>query len=137
VKEIIRYKSCLAVRVSFTGSADVMKKWTDFSGGERTVIAISMVLALQRCEPAPFYVLDEIDSALDAGFVRKIAELLANDSQKNECQYFVSSFKEDMLNFPEDICNYYMVECQNRVSQVEKISRSRAIDAIQSIAIRK
>jgi len=26
-----------------------MKKWNDFSGGEKTVIALTMVLALQRC----------------------------------------------------------------------------------------
>lgn len=54
-----------------------MKKWNDFSGGEKTVVAISIILALQRCESAPFYVLDEIDSALDSVYVQKIAELLA------------------------------------------------------------
>lgn len=37
------------IRVSFSSSAEAMKKWTDFSGGEKTVIAISMILALQRC----------------------------------------------------------------------------------------
>lgn len=77
VKETIRYKNCLTVKVSFSNSAEAIKKWNDFSGGERTVIAISMILALQRCEPAPFYVLDEIDSALDPGYVQKIAQLLA------------------------------------------------------------
>lgn len=65
------------VRVSFSNSAETMKKWNDFSGGQKTVIAISMILALQRCQPAPFYVLDEIDSALDSVFVQKIVELLA------------------------------------------------------------
>jgi structural maintenance of chromosome 3 (chondroitin sulfate proteoglycan 6) len=54
-----------------------MKKWNDFSGGEKTVIALSIVLTLQRCEPAPFYVLDEVDAALDSVYVQKIAELLS------------------------------------------------------------
>lgn len=68
-----------------------------------------MILALQRCEPAPFYVLDEIDSALDPVYIQKIAELLSRESQRNRCQYFISSFKEDMMGFPEEICNYYLV----------------------------
>ena len=59
--------------VSFTPTEEAMKKWNDFSGGEKTVIAISMILALQRCEPAPFYVLDEVDSALDPVYIQKIA----------------------------------------------------------------
>ena len=63
--------------VSFSPAEEAMKKWNDFSGGEKTVIAISMILALQRCEPAPFYVLDQIDSALDSVYVRKIAQLLS------------------------------------------------------------
>ena len=33
IKDIIRYKNCLMIRVSFSSSAEAMKKWNDFSGG--------------------------------------------------------------------------------------------------------
>jgi hypothetical protein len=69
--------------------------------------------------------------------VQKIAELLVRDSQKNGCQYFVSSFKEDMMGFSDELCNYYMVSSEERKSKVEKVTRSRAIDAVRTITIRK
>lgn len=43
-------------------------KMKHFSRGQQTVIAISLILALQRCDPAPFYLFDEIDSALDTNY---------------------------------------------------------------------
>ena len=38
----------------------------ELSGGQRTVAALALLLALQRVSPAPFYVFDEVDAALDA-----------------------------------------------------------------------
>lgn len=31
-----------------------------------TVVALCLIFAIQRCDPAPFYIFDEIDAALDA-----------------------------------------------------------------------
>lgn len=75
-------------------------------------------MTLQRCSPAPFYVFDEIDAALDDKYVRKIAELILNESAENNAQYLITSFKEDMLGFSEDYCNYYKISCRNRESRV-------------------
>lgn len=133
VREIVKYKNCLMIRVGFQGEAENMKKWGDFSGGEKTVIAISIVMALQRCEPAPFYILDEIDSALDSVYVQKIAQMLFEESERNKTQYLITSFKEDMLKFPESICNYYLVNNQDRVSRMQRVSQPEAIDALKAI----
>ena len=35
------------------------------SGGQKTVVALALIFAIQRCDPAPFYLFDEIDAALD------------------------------------------------------------------------
>jgi len=35
------------------------------SGGQKTVVALTLIFAIQRCDPAPFYLFDEIDAALD------------------------------------------------------------------------
>lgn len=37
----------------------------ELSGGQRSLLALSLILALLRYQPAPLYILDEIDSALD------------------------------------------------------------------------
>ena len=35
------------------------------SGGQKTLLALCLIFAIQRCDPAPFYLFDEIDSNLD------------------------------------------------------------------------
>lgn len=50
-------------QVSFgSGEVLVMKQ---LSGGQKTLVALALIFAIQRCDPAPFYLFDEIDAALD------------------------------------------------------------------------
>jgi len=54
------------------------------SGGENTLVALMFIFALQFFKPAPFYVLDEVDAALDKANSKNLAELvshMARDSQ--------------------------------------------------------
>lgn len=46
------------------------------SGGERTVAALALLFAIHSHHPSPFFVLDEIDAALDAGNVNKVANYI-------------------------------------------------------------
>ena len=52
------------------------------SGGEQTIAIVALAFALNKIAPAPIFVLDEIDSALDIKNVTKLAEFL--DSQKSK-----------------------------------------------------
>lgn len=45
-----------------------MQNWTTLSSGEKTVVAFTIVIALSKCDPAPFYILDEFDAALDDNY---------------------------------------------------------------------
>eukprot|EP01053_Blabericola_migrator_P013165 Blabericola_migrator_1__13164@NODE_901_length_6140_cov_65_133707_g631_i0_p4_GENE_NODE_901_length_6140_cov_65_133707_g631_i0NODE_901_length_6140_cov_65_133707_g631_i0_p4_ORF_typecomplete_len332_score59_00SMC_N/PF02463_19/0_3SMC_N/PF02463_19/1_5e19AAA_21/PF13304_6/2_9e05Cas_APE2256/PF09651_10/7_7e03Cas_APE2256/PF09651_10/5_6e02Cas_APE2256/PF09651_10/0_68MAP65_ASE1/PF03999_12/0_18MAP65_ASE1/PF03999_12/4DUF3584/PF12128_8/0_44Myb_DNAbind_7/PF15963_5/2_3e02Myb_DNAbind_7/PF15963_5/1_3ABC_tran/PF00005_2 len=45
------------------------------SGGQKTVLALSLIFAMQRCDKAPFYIFDECDAALDEGYRSAIAQL--------------------------------------------------------------
>lgn len=53
-----KYKNAINIFVTFNSNIDPIRKWSQFSGGQKTVIALSMLMALQKCEPAPFYVFD-------------------------------------------------------------------------------
>ena len=53
-----------------------MKNMDQLSGGQKAVVALAFILAIQRCDPAPFYLFDEVDAALDPEFRAAIANLI-------------------------------------------------------------
>jgi chromosome segregation protein len=55
-----------------------------FSGGERSLIASSLLFGVLKMRPAPFCVLDEVDAALDEGNVDRYLTALRDISQKTQ-----------------------------------------------------
>jgi chromosome segregation protein len=54
------------------------------SGGERSLLAASILFALVSVSPPPFLVLDEIDAALDERNARRFGEMLKNFAAKTQ-----------------------------------------------------
>ena len=48
--------------------AEPRRDMEQLSGGQKTLVALAFILAIQRCDPAPFYLFDEVDAALDADY---------------------------------------------------------------------
>jgi chromosome segregation protein len=57
------------------------------SGGERSLTALALVLALQEVSPSPFYVFDEVDAALDEVNVGNFVRLI--QSRASRSQFFI------------------------------------------------
>jgi structural maintenance of chromosome 2 len=49
---------------------------SELSGGQRSLLALSFVLALLKYKPAPLYILDEIDAALDLQHTQNICTMI-------------------------------------------------------------
>lgn len=61
---------------------------SELSGGQRSLVALSLVLAMLLFKPAPLYILDEIDAALDLSHTQNIGEMLkAHFKQSQVSQY--------------------------------------------------
>ncbi len=61
-----------------------IKRLSLLSGGERSLVAVAFLVALFKARPSPFYILDEVEAALDdtnLGRLLEIYEELRNDSQ--------------------------------------------------------
>jgi structural maintenance of chromosome 3 (chondroitin sulfate proteoglycan 6) len=132
-RSVVREKlrSAITIMVSFEAEREVTRRWNEFSGGQKSVLAFCVLMALQKCQPASFYVLDEVDAALDPVYLSRIVEFIRKESAHS--QYFISSFKQEMLEFPEDICNYYLVSMTDRVSRISRISQDDAKAALANI----
>jgi structural maintenance of chromosome 3 (chondroitin sulfate proteoglycan 6) len=65
--------SGVSIRVSFSGSAAEMKDMQQLSGGQKSLVALAFIFAIQKCDPAPFYLFDEIDQALDPQHRKAVA----------------------------------------------------------------
>jgi len=53
-----------------------IKRLSLLSGGEKSLTAVAMLVAIFRARPSPFYVLDEVEAALDDTNLRRLLGLL-------------------------------------------------------------
>ena len=65
------------------------------SGGEKALIAIALLFALLKRRPAPFCVLDEIDTALDEKNVYMLADLIKNFN--GDIQFIIISHRKGTM----------------------------------------
>ncbi|MCW3993878.1 MAG: chromosome segregation protein SMC, partial [Candidatus Bathyarchaeota archaeon] len=97
----------------FSGGADMIVQFPNkpsivvsgASGGERSVAAVAFIFALKEFTPASFYILDEIDAHLDAFHVSKLADLLLEESERN--QFVVVTLKPEMVSKAQKVYGVY------------------------------
>uniref|UniRef100_A0A914R2C9 RecF/RecN/SMC N-terminal domain-containing protein n=1 Tax=Panagrolaimus davidi TaxID=227884 RepID=A0A914R2C9_9BILA len=67
----------------------------ELSGGQKSLVTLSLILSLLRFKPAPLYILDKIDAALDISHTSNIGVLI----RKNfiNAQFIVVSLKPGMF----------------------------------------
>jgi structural maintenance of chromosome 2 len=84
----------LEVKVAF---GDAWKEsLSELSGGQRSLLALSLILSLLLFKPAPMYILDEVDAALDLSHTQNIGNMLK--THFSQSQFVVVSLKEGMFN---------------------------------------
>ncbi|NXY77081.1 SMC2 protein, partial [Glareola pratincola] len=69
---------------------------TELSGGQRSLVALSLILSMLLFKPAPIYILDEVDAALDLSHTQNIGQMLHTHFRHS--QFIVVSLKDGMFN---------------------------------------
>ncbi|KAL0490612.1 structural maintenance of chromosome SMC1 [Acrasis kona] len=76
------------------------------SGGEKTIAALALLFAIHQFRPSPFFILDEVDAALDAANVNKIGNYVKNKAGK-DAQFLVISLKENFFGRADSLVGVY------------------------------
>jgi chromosome segregation protein len=75
------------------------------------------MFAIQRYQPAPFYVLDEIDMYLDENNAKKVSELVRESSK--EAQILVVSLKDRLMVSADHLFGVSMEDGVSKMIGVE------------------
>jgi len=93
--------------------SDRARDMRQLSGGQQTVVALALIFAIQRCDPSPFYVFDEIDAALDQQYRKAVADLIS--AQKGKTQFITTTFRPEILNEADKA---FIVDFKNKISTI-------------------
>ncbi|MFZ2509747.1 MAG: AAA family ATPase, partial [Gordonia sp. (in: high G+C Gram-positive bacteria)] len=61
-----------------------VKRLSLLSGGEKSLTAVAMLVAIFRARPSPFYVMDEVEAALDDANLRRLISLFEQLREKSQ-----------------------------------------------------
>ncbi|KAJ5224009.1 RecF/RecN/SMC [Penicillium chermesinum] len=114
----------VGISVSFNSKHDDQQRIQQLSGGQKSLCALALVFAIQACDPAPFYLFDEIDANLDAQYRTAVAQMLQSISDSTNGQFICTTFRPEMLHVAEKC---YGVSFRQKASTIDVVSREEAL----------
>jgi len=119
----------IKVRFSAVGENFIMSQ---LSGGQKALVAMALIFAIQRCDPAPFYIFDELDQALDSTYRQAVANVIYNQANNpdNPTQFITSTFRPELVRIAK---NCYGISHQNKVSSIHSMTKNDALKFIANL----
>ncbi|XP_060110291.1 structural maintenance of chromosomes protein 1B isoform X2 [Heteronotia binoei] len=100
----------------------------NLSGGEKSVAALALLFAVHSFRPAPFFVLDEVDAALDNTNISKVSSYIKQQSHE-KFQIIVISLKEEFYSKADALIGVCAQEDDFMFSQVLTLDLTRYLDS--------
>jgi chromosome segregation protein len=97
------------------------------SGGERALTAVALLIAIQRVNPSPFCLLDEVDAALDESNVIRFRQELRELAR--DTQYIVITHNRGTIEGADTL--YGVTMGDDSISRVLSLRLDQAIQAIE------
>ena len=116
--------SGVKIKVSFGQGETMMMK--QLSGGQKTVVAVGLIFAIQRCDPMPFYLFDEIDAALDPQYRTAVAAMVRAQADGGT-QFITTTFRPELVKVAGCIQG---VQHSHKVSNVREVTLDEALNFV-------
>ncbi|XP_077166798.1 structural maintenance of chromosomes protein 1B isoform X5 [Paroedura picta] len=99
----------------------------NLSGGEKSVAALALLFAIHSFRPAPFFILDEVDAALDNTNISKVSNYIKQQSHE-KFQIIVISLKEEFYSKADALIGVCAQEDDFMFSQVLTLDLTLYLD---------
>ncbi|KAH9163671.1 hypothetical protein LEN26_000410 [Aphanomyces euteiches] len=121
----------IQIKVNFRGEGDSYLM-SQLSGGQKALVALAFIFAIQRCDPAPFYLFDEIDQALDSTHRAAVAALIQRQAhyEENPAQFITSTFRPELVMVADQ---FYGISHQNKISNIQPMTKEESLAFIADI----
>lgn len=100
------------------------------SGGERALTAVALLVAIQRVNPSPFCVLDEVDAALDESNVLRFCQEIRDLA--SDTQFIIITHNRGTIEAADTL--YGVTMGADSVSRVVSLRLDQAIRAVEDEA---
>ncbi|MGO9904448.1 MAG: chromosome segregation SMC family protein [Solirubrobacteraceae bacterium] len=91
----------LGVEIEITPAGKDMKRLTLLSGGEKSMTALAFLFSVFLARPCPFYILDEVEAALDDLNIDRFLELLR--SYSSHAQFIVVTHQKRTMEAADSL----------------------------------
>jgi chromosome segregation protein len=115
LEDVNNLESGLLIKIKLPEKGEI--EIDSLSGGEKSLVALAFLFALQRYKPSPFYLMDEIDAALDKENTLKIAKWLKEASK--DSQFIIITHNDITLKFADKIYGCTLEEGETKILSVE------------------
>lgn len=135
-KSTVESYTGVGISVSFNSKHDEQQRIQQLSGGQKSLCALALVFAIQQCDPAPFYLFDEIDANLDAQYRTAVAEMLQKLSGRGGedgaggGQFICTTFRPEMIHVAEKC---YGVSFKNKASTINVVTKEVALGFVEDM----
>jgi chromosome segregation protein len=96
-----RDEDLLGVEIEITPAGKSMKRLSLLSGGEKSMTALAFLFAVFLAKPCPFYVMDEVEAALDDLNISRFLELL--DTYNDRAQFIVVTHQKRTMEAADSL----------------------------------
>ncbi|SCU81258.1 LANO_0B02454g1_1 [Lachancea nothofagi CBS 11611] len=100
------------IRYHATPPTKRFKDMEYLSGGEKTIAALALLFAINSYQPSPFFILDEVDAALDITNVERIATYIRRQARA-DLQFIVISLINTMFEKSQSLVGVFRQQSQN------------------------
>lgn len=116
----------IGIQVSFNSKTDEGLLMQQLSGGQKSLVALALIFAIQKCDPAPFYLFDEIDANLDPAYRFTVAKMISELSEN--AQFICTTFRPELIESGQ---NFYGVSFKERISSISTITKEDALQFVE------